>query len=50
MGAKPSAAKETRLPIPMLYLDRCVRAAKLAQCREVPSNGGHFAMRLDARC
>jgi hypothetical protein len=38
MGAKPSAAKETRLPIPMLYLDRCLRAAKLAPYREVPSD------------
>jgi hypothetical protein len=48
MGAKPSAAKETRLPIPMLYLDRCLPAAKLALYREAPANGGQQAPRAAA--
>ena len=43
IGAKPSAAKPGRRPIPRLYRDRSLRAAKLARSREVPPNGGHLA-------
>jgi hypothetical protein len=41
MGAEPSPPGRLGCPSRLLYLDRCLRAAKLAPYRDVPPNGGH---------
>ena len=47
-GWAPSRRRQ-RLGCPsrLLYLDRCLRAAKLAPYRDVPPNGGHPAASLE---